>query len=572
MMILIFAGILASVGLAGYVIMGKMKKTRYRNVLDELEILKYEISNKPVLFEIAKLRSVRKSERIVSLVGEWEKRWQDLEEQIGTVEGNMTYAEELISASDFEKSETVMDATRDDLMALAEKVEVLVKEIETLKTSESRNREGIVKLKEELERLQSLHGEGLEIFDSVDEQIKSTFATIDELFVQFDENMESSNYDLADEASELIKGNVEMLSTLFERVPMYFESVELEIKPLLTGLLDSHKNMVANGIYLDHLSVEEVVAECKKKLKKIIGLVQIFNFDKVETVLIEVTETAKKTRDLMKNELDVKEAFEEDLSRLKSDLDFIVKESEDLSSSYDSIKESCLMGSEDEENFESLLREISILNAGVNNLLNEVEIGDKATSEIHSEVVAFLKQMEEIKEQLKIFDDEIDILYKDSKDVRNKAMLLIDQANQLKVEFDRTVFPDDNKPNLRSSLNKLDEQISLLFESIKRVPIDVEYVKKNLKTAGTVIDEVGKVIMIELDQLKLAERLLVYGNRYTGMEGMYLMDLTIAEDQFKQGNYQTVIDKMYKILTDVEGNTFYNVFEDLKKELKCSLI
>ena len=557
--------------LIAYFVMGRAKKGTYRNAIDELEIQKYEISNKPVMFELAKLKSVRKSERIIKLVAEWEKRWQELEDQLTTVEDNIAYAEESIASAEFEKADEIVDITRNDLNGLSKKVDVLLAEIESLKSSELRNRDGIVKLRELSANLNAKYAKDKPTYGDISTQIEEAFLKVENFFVQFDEHMEASNYDLADEVSDKIQDKLDSVDKAFEKVPLYRESIELDIKPMLDGILDSHSAMLEDGMFLGHLKVESAIMECKKDLGRIPKLLQDFKFEEIEKLLVEIPSEAKKLRDAMKHEIDVKEAFEQDLAGLKIDSAFVVKEGDSLKERYDAIKESCLMRSDDEDNFKSLLREIDIVNVGVTNLVSEIEAGSKAISDMHTSVLGYLTQLGEITEQLKIFDDEIAALYQGSKDVRDQSIQLLQELNMLKSDFEKTSF-DKNVSRFKIILDKADNQVTELLEKTNKTPIDIAGVRSSMKIATEVVAKAKNEVALQLEQLKLAERLLVYGNRYIEREGMYFMDLTIAEDQFHQGNYENVIDKMYKILTDVEGNAFFKVYEGLKQELRCSII
>lgn len=569
--ILIGAGMIVFFVLIAYLVVGRAKKGTYRNAIDELEIQKYEISNKPVMFELAKLKSVRKSERIVKLVAEWEKRWEDLEEQLATIEDNIAYAEENIVSGEFERADEIVDATGHDLNDLSEKVDHLLTEIESLKSSELRNRDGIVKLRELSATLNDKYDKNKSTYEDMRTQIEALFKEVEDLLTKFDEHMEASNYDLADEVSDLIQEKLNLVSKSFEKMPLYRESIEIDIKPMLDGILDSHSAMLEDGMFLGHLKVEAAVIKCKKELDRVPGLLQHFKFEEIEKLLVEIPGEAKKLRDAMKHEIDVKEAFEQDFSQLKIDVAFVVKEGDTLNERYDAIKESCLMRSDDDDNFKALLKEIGIVNAGVTKLITEIEAGDKAISGMHTSVLGYLTQLSEITEQLRIFDDEITGLYHSSKDVKDQSIQLLHEVNKLKADFEKATL-DKNIARFKILLDKADNQMAEVLEKTSETPIDVASVKSSLKVTTELVAKAKKEITLQVEQLKMAERLLVYGNRYIEREGMYLMDLTIAEDQFHQGNYENVIDKMYKILTDVEGNAFFKVFEALKQELGCSII
>lgn len=569
--LLVVAGVLVFSVMLMYLTMDRMRKGTYRNTIDELEILKYEISNKPIMFELAKLRTVRKSERIIGLVAEWEKRWQDLEEQLKLVDDNISYAEESIASGDFTHAEDTIGVMGEDLSVLDEKANALLSEIENLKSSELRNRDGIVKLREAADNLKEGYKVNRDTYSEVNNQIQGAFRDFEELFVQFDEHMEASNYDLADEVSDQIQEKIDLIAKFFEKIPMYRESIEIEAKPLLDGILDSYFTMVDDGFYLEHLNIEPQVKKYKEQLDKITELLQNFEFEQVENLIVKVISQAKKLRDSMKQELDIKEAFEEDLAKLKADISFVAKEGKNLQERYDGIKENCLMRSDDEDNFNSLLHEINMMDASVASLLEEIESGEKAISGVHTNVLSYLMQIGEITEQLRIFDNEINALYEGSEEVKAKAVELLNDINKLRSSFEKVPF-SKNVSHLQLALDRTDEQIAELLEEANRSPMDVASVQVIASATINAVEKAKSEVGLAVEQLYIAERLLTYGNRYIAREGMYLMDLTIAEDQFHQGNYENVIDKMYKILTDVEGNDFFKVFEDLKQELGCIFI
>ena len=573
MLLWIFIGIgaLTFFLMLAYFFMGRAKKGTYRTAIEELEIRKYEISNKPVMFELAKLKSVRKSERIVGLVSEWEKRWQDLEEQLATLEDNIAYAEESIATGEFEKADEIVEVTGKDLSDLGQKVDKLLSEIENLKSSEFRNRDGIVKLRESFSQLTDKYKKNKEIYTMLKTEIKGKFEQIEAYFTSFDEHMETSNYDLADEISEKIQEKLDLLHKAFEKMPMYHESIEIDIKPMLDGILDSHGAMLEDGMYLKHLKIESSIVKCKKELDKIPDLLKNFQFEEIEKLLVEIPSEAKKLRDLMKQEIDIKDAFDQDVAQLRIDVAYVVKESENLNHRYDEIKESCLMGSDDEDNFKSLIREIGIVNASVTKLFSEIETRGKATTDLHTSALSYLTQLSEITEQLRIFDEEIVTLGQGSKEIKGKSIELLQDVNELKSDFEK-MLTDKSNLDFKLTLEKADAQVQELLKETSKMPLDVSKAKLTLDVATEMLTKARKKVTLIVEQSKMAERLLVYGNRYIDREGVYLMDLTIAEDQFHQGNYENVIDKMYKILTDVEGNAFFKVFEELKQELGCMII
>ncbi len=67
-LILLIVMVIVLVTVLLYSIIIVSKKKQYYTKIDELDYFKHEISNKTVPFELAKLRSTKKSERIVKMV------------------------------------------------------------------------------------------------------------------------------------------------------------------------------------------------------------------------------------------------------------------------------------------------------------------------------------------------------------------------------------------------------------------------------------------------------------------------------------------------------------------------
>ena len=569
--LLLGAAVLIFIVLVVYMNMRRAKKRVYQNALEVLELQKIEISNKPVMFEIAKLRSVQKSERIMKLVAEWEGRWQDLEEQLATIQDNIAYAEETVASNDYERTDEVTGIIEEDLANLSELADKLLAEIENLKSSEMRNRDGIVKLREKSAALNEKYLNDITTYSDLSISFEGAFNEIEEFFAKFDEQMEEYRYDIADELIEQIHAKLKMVEEAFEKIPLYRESIEVDIKPMLDAILDSHNAMLNEGLFLSHLRVESTVIKYRKQLDGVSDLMRNFDYPAIEKLLVDLPSEAKKLRDAMKNEIDIKETFKQDVAKLKTETSFVVKENVSLNARYDAIKESCLLKTDDETNFKSLGHEINILDAGVKKLIDEVETGDKAVSDLHTSVLSYLTQLGEVTEQLRIFSVEIATLYSDSQDAKEHAIQLLHDINKMKADFEKAPV-EKNALIYKALLDKADDKIMSLLEEVVKVPIDVAAVKAGLASATEAYTNAQQEVTLKVEQLKLAERLLVYGNRYIEREGMYLMDLTIAEDQFHQGNYETVIDKMYKILVDIEGNAFFKVFEALKSELNCKVV
>lgn len=547
------------------------KKKQYYAKIDELDYLKYEISNKTVPFELAKLRSTKKSERIVKMVQHWEKRWGKLETQFVTVTEQMIYAEELVSQRSFSEADEVLDTTKQLLEELNDKVEELLGEIQELKKSEERSRSSVLGIKDHFEHLKLQYEGEIENFTDFKEEIKALFKDIESLFFKFNECMEDCNYDLADETIAKIKIEIEKVTLTFERIPLYLASIEEEIKPLLKDVLKSYENLTQSGLYLKHLEIEETVAVYQDELDHLYDLIKKFEFSMIEDRLMKITDDSKQMITFMKKELEIQESLVLGLQDVKDSILKWTKQANHLSQRYDNIKSNYTLSEEDEKNFNFVLNEIKILANQFEFL--ETKCRDKQTpnSVLCRELDEVANQMDEIEQQLEMYENEVESLYAGEKECRQRSLKLLKSFNDLKGYYHQVKFPVNNREAKQKMLSANQVMMSL-FETIDQTPINITSIEEQLTTAEQLIETISFTIEKEVQQLKLAERLMVYGHRYIGREGMYVVDLTIAEDQFRQGNYETVIDSMKELIKSLEGSNFDFTFDYFKQELDCYLL
>jgi len=542
------------------------KKKKYYGLIDELDYLKYEVSNKTVPFELAKLRSAQKSERIVNMVQQWEVRWEDLERQFITVTENIIYAEELISQRNFTAVNNMLAEIKSDLEKLNEEVNLLSNEIETLKESEERGRSIILELRKKYEEIKSQIDNEKNKYRPMKRELQQVFDEVELGFYKFDEYMEECNYNLADETMDFIKLKIDDLIHLHEKMPLYQESINRELQPLLKEVLNSYEYIAKSGIYLQHLQISETIKVYQEQLDNVMDWIKNFEFSELEEHLIEIHENAKQMIEYMKKEVGFQETIRNDLKQLENDVEIIAREGIALNERYDNIKINCTLPEEDEKKLLMVLNEISVISKTKNNILQKVKEKQTPTSILNQEIMSILNQINEIKEQLSKFDKEIAELYSGEKECRQRALYLLKHFNQVKGEYKQHIFPVD-QDELQEAIGIGSRAIQMLFEVMGKVPIDINEIREHLEYTDKIIKDITDVLQNEMDQLTLAESLIVYGQRYVGREGMYLVELTIAEDQFRQGNYQNVIEKMYAFLSEIEGEKFKNLYSQMNMNI-----
>ena len=569
LILIVMIAVLAIVLIYSVIIISKKKQ--YYAKIDELDTLKHEISNQTVPFELAKLRSTKKSERIVKLVQQWERRWGKLESDFITVTEQIIYAEELVANKNFSEADQLLEELKETLESLSEDVTQLLEEIKSLKKSEERSRSNVIGLKEQFEGLKLRYESEEEQYLDLKEEMKTLFKDVDVFFLKFNECMEDCNYDLADETLELIKTQIEIIINLFDRTPLYKETIEKETKPLLREVLKSHDSIAESGVYLKHLQIKETISVYRQQLEDIPNWMKRFEFSKIEETLVEIHDNAKQMIEYMKKEYELQEVLKETFAQTKDLMQDLKEHSEKLSEQYENIKGNYRLPEEGESQFNFLLNEIQIVSNELTYLIGKRDEHQSANSVLSREISSINQQLKEIKDQLYVFDGEIESLYAGEKECRQRALYLLKTFNHLKGMYHQANLPVEDE-TVKELIKRANFSVQVLFETIGQLPINIADIDEQLTLAQESIQALSERVEIEIQQVKLAERLMIYAHRYIAREGMYVVDLTIAEDQFRQGNYGTVIERMKELLKEIEGPRFDLTYDQFKQQLDCYLL
>ena len=144
-----------------------------------------------------------------------------------------------MSQRSFSEVDELLEETHQQLEGLNQEVEGLLNEIKELKKSEERSRSNVLGLKEHFEQLKIQYEGEIDQFTEFKEEIKQLFKDIESLFFKFNECMEDCNYDVADETIATIKIEMEKVTIIFDRVPIYLTSIKTEIRPCLLYTSDA---------------------------------------------------------------------------------------------------------------------------------------------------------------------------------------------------------------------------------------------------------------------------------------------------------------------------------------------
>ena len=109
-------------------------------------------------------------------------------------------------------------------------------------------------------------------------------------------------------------------------------------------------------------------------------------------------------------------------------------------------------------------------------------------------------------------------------------------------------IPDD----IESRLSEADEQLFVADQKLKAVPLDMPDVFEAVKTAELAVTETTKQVDSTIEDVKLVELLIQYGNRYRTTKPGMNDSLVEAEDAFNNMRYAKALEIIAKAVEKAE--------------------
>ena len=245
---------------------GFFMKKKYYKEMDRLEAWKIEISTRPVLNEMQKVKQLNMNGQTEERFERWRGIWDEIQTVLlPDLEELWFDAEEHIDKCRFKKVKEVQASIAQELTNMAGKIDLLLSELQELIGSEEMNRVEIEELKDIYRECKKMLLAHRHSFGKTEKHLEKRLEDVSGIFIQFDENTENGNYIAAREIVLTIKAKLEKTKRDMDLIPNILLECKTTIPSQLLELKDGYKEMLSQGYLLEHVQLEK---ESEKNYKR----------------------------------------------------------------------------------------------------------------------------------------------------------------------------------------------------------------------------------------------------------------------------------------------------------------
>lgn len=375
----------------------------------------------------------------------------------------------------------------------------------------------------------------------MEKHLESTLDEASVLFKQFDENTENGNYLKAREIVFTIEILLEKTKKNMELIPTLLNECQTAIPNSLNELNFGYKEMVSQGYMLDHISLESESERISQEVKECLGQFEELDMEEVQKKVDSWKEYIDNLFDLLEKEVLAKHEIKKQDREILDMLESARKVNQDLSTEFIQIQSSYHLQDSYLDVIDKLAKRLTQLNSRFELIESKVHENQAAYSHLKDELMTIKDMVNDIVQEQEEFGAKLQALRKDEFDAREKVAQL-----KLKVAETIRVISKSNIPGVSDEYKDLLEDardsIMQVIGKLNETPLDIPTVQEYLEVAALTVEKMTNQTIELFETVRLAEKMIQYGNRYRSKYPHVDQGLKEAEQAFRSYRFKEALE------------------------------
>lgn len=519
-------------------IIKKIKSDKYKKEVERLDIERNQIVGIPILSEISKVRDLVKTDNLKEKLNEWDTTFKLIkDDRVPKISDLLAEADFLINKKEYKTALKKIANVEMEIEELKSKSNNLLDEIKIITTSEERNRSLITKLKVMYRELQSKFERTRKDYDEIGDSIELQFENIDKRFSEFENAMDHNDYVLVEKIVINIEDLINDMKVILDDVPTIVLMATILIPKKIEDISIYYSRMIRDGYPLDYLNVEYNIKEINNKVNVIMDNAKMLN---TKDAILELKTIADYLDELFKDfdqEKECKNIFHENSKIFKKRLDKVNKMIYNIYLSLDDIKLTYDLKDEEISKFNLINERLENLNKDFKTLIEHSKGKTFAYSKLADELSGLSNKLTRLNDDLEYQLHSISSMQDDeyrAKEQLQSIEKLLKQTKMRLKDFKFPFIPDSYFVELKEAGAAIRE----IIRELDKKPIVIKILNIRVDTARDLVFKIYNKTNELIKNASMAEKIIVYGNRYRSSYSDVDVSLDKAENLFRKGLYK----------------------------------
>lgn len=534
----------------------KKEKKKYVDIANKLEVRKNQVTSTPVLLELSKIEPLIKNELMEDKYNKWQERFIYIKEnKISRIDDILIDLDVYIEKKDYKNSKYKIAKAEMEIYKAKESADHLLEEIKEITLSEEKYRSIVIKLKTKYRKTNKEYQEHKNLYDGMQEAIELQLENIEKNFLDFEKVMEKNEYSEVVKIVKALDTMTDHISIVVDETPDLLLMAKQLIPKRMKEIRDTTKEMTKDGYPLEYLNIDYNLKESEKNIEKILDKIKLLNLEDCMFELKTILDYLDSLFVDFEKERLSRKVYEEMENSFGKKLDKTNKIVEDIYNQLGDIKKMYDLNENDINTIHEVKKTLVVINDDYKNLTGKVGATSSPYSVLH-------KEIEELTDRLKKMEEELDVALKSLGNMYDDEVRAREQLEEIEN------FLQESKNKMRSfklpvitdnyfvELKEANEAIVEVIKELEKKPIVIKTLNTRVDTARDLVLKLYNTTNEMIKTAVLAEKSIVYGNRYRPYYDEVDSGIIEAEKCFYRGEYKKSLDIVLKTCSLVDENIY----------------
>ncbi|MEK3890379.1 septation ring formation regulator EzrA [Bacillus sp. FSL K6-3431] len=545
---------------------GYIYRKRYYKEIDGLESKKMELMHRPVIEEMGKVKTLNMIGETEVLFEGWRKTWDDIVAvKLPNIDEMLFDAEDYTDKYRFNKARDIFEKISVVSDEIDQKIDGILEEVAELVASEEKNR---IEIEEILKQYQLAKKNILVhryTYGIAAEQLEKMLDTTAEKIAGYEELTNQGDYLSARELVLTLADEMTQLQDKMEKIPDLLTECQTVIPTQKNELADGYREMIQQGFILEHLQLEKQLQELEKQLETYREFLKNTEVEEVENGLDDMKEKLEMLYDMLEKEVYEKHYVMKENEKIGFVIEQLVDVNKEIAAETDTVRNSYQLLDNDldvpksfEKSLGKLMKRYDLLKAKISEETSAFSLLSEDLKEIEMELQTMQDKQSE-------FTDRLQNLRKDELEARDSLKFIQKKINEIIRIVQKSKMPG-LPSDFESLYDQSEEQIEDVYKSLNEKPLNMKSVQKYLTDAKDTVDHLHTRTVDHIENARLAEKVIQYGNRYRVRHPELRSGLEQAEQSFRNYEYKSALEQAATAVEAVEPGALKRIEEILNDD------
>ena len=530
-------------------------RNKHLTELKRLQALKEKLQQKPVQDELAKVKGLNMNGQTEEMFESWKNKWENLNDQeFPKIDDLIVELRGYIDRFQFGKASIAEQEIDASIHEADKMIAQILDELDYLVNSEKQSSIEIEQLQEQYRTSRKTLLAHQYAFGAAARPLEERLELFNPQFESYNQLTEAGDYLKAREIVEHLNREGQEIFKLISTIPNLLRELQKQIPADLQELRYGHNEMADSGFYLVHLEIPEWIKDIEAELEELKDKVAELEIGTPELRVQEIREDVDHYFDALEAEFNSKKYVDQHVAQIGTRLHEVLSHTLATLQETEEVQKSYQVPDNEAGIPVNCKQELAAVQKRYETIVHELEMKQAAYSMVEVELKEIANDTERIYEEQDSFSDRLKNLRIDENSAADR---LKDYTAKLR-DTERRLhkanipgIPDD----IDARLAEAEEKLFVAHNKLKAIPLDMPDVFEAVKTAELAVNETTKHVDSMIEDVKLVELLIQYGNRYRATKPGMNEHLTEAEDAFNNMRYTKALEIAAKAVEEVEPGT-----------------